>query len=330
MEKQKNLPQYTASNKKLLPIEEEFLSDISKNIESKFKFKISNIFKHYSNPLYDCFFIAAENRPFFLKVNLSPEAPNSWELLVQNNFDFHPVILDTSSSEDEFKFIFFELPKGMFANDISNYLLSPKLNLTKLFARDYNKIHSFKFSENDETLFLHESFLPRDAMRIYRKYPIVDLFSTLKIVFQEMYKPNPSHCNFCHFDLNLENIIYTGSEFKFINFEYSSNANKYLDIWLTKTLLNCSDSAFNNFLENYNSNEIEKIFQYEEISNHFIFSYFNSKIIAEYMTFGLRDPVKLKYWINQSSFFYSKIANKLYIEKDIDKLIRDFYYLWQE
>ena len=329
MEKQKNFLQYTVNNKKLLPIEEEFLSSICDKLESKFKFKISNILKEHSSPLYDCFALIADNRPFFLKVNVSPDTPNSWDLLSKEKLSFHPSIIDSSSPEEEFKYIFFELPKGIFANDISNYILSSKLNLTDIFTRDYKKIHSCTFSSEDETVAMYNSLLPIESMRIYRKYPIVDVFSVLKILFAETYKKNPSHCNFCHFDLCLENIIYTGSEFKFINFEYSCNGNKYLDMWLTKTLLNCSDDMFDRFIGAYGKTELDLIYSYEELSNYFIFAYFNSKIISEYMTFGVRDPVKLKYWIEQSSIFYSKISHNLYLEKNIDKSIRDFYYLWK-
>jgi thiamine kinase-like enzyme len=329
MEKQKNFLQHTVSNKKLLPIEEEFLYEVKNKIEFKVSGKITQVFKHKETPLYDSFLIVIDNRPFLLKLNLSPDAPNSWDLLVKKNYDFHPQILHSSLQDDEFKFLFFEVPKGMFANEISNYLLSPKLKLAEIFARDLKKIHANSIAAEDQTAFIHDCFLPRDAMKIYNKYPIVDLFSTARNIFKEIYKPNLSHCAFCHFDLNPENIIYTGSEFKFVDFEYSANGNKYIDIWLTKALLNCSDFSFSKFLENFDREDLEILMRYESIANHFIFAYFNSKIIAEYMTFALRDPIKLKYWINQSFAFYLKIANELYIEKDVDKSIREFYDLWK-
>jgi hypothetical protein len=329
MERQKNFLQHVVSDKRLLPIEEELISLIKEKIRDKIALNVSEVFRQYSHPLYDCFLLVADKRAFYLKVNLSPDIPNSWDWLCIKNFNFHPQILCSSSEDDEFKFILFEIPKGLFAEDVSNSILSPKLNLATTFAKSLNEIHSTKISENDSTLQIYESFLPMDSMRIYSKYPIIDLFPTLKFIFTKIYKPNPEHCGLCHFDLDLENIIYTGSEFKFINFEYSANANKYLDIWLAKTLLNCSDQSFSLFLQNFESNEIEILMKYKPISYYFNFAYFNSKIIAEYMTFGLRNPVKLKYWINQSSIFYSKISSNLYVEKDIDKSINEFYYLWK-
>jgi hypothetical protein len=71
------------------------------------------------------------------------------------------------------------------------------------------------------------------------------------------------------------------------------------------------------------------LYQYKEQSRLFNFAYFNSKIISEYITFGIKNPSKLKYWINQSEACYEDISNKLFVSKTLDKLIRDFYYLWK-
>lgn len=329
MERQRNFLQYVVSDKKLLPIEEELLSFVKDRIKNLTNLTIDHIYKQYSSPLYDCFLAIVGKKSFYLKVNLSPDLPNSWDWLSAKDFEFHPKITCASLPEDEFKFIFFEIPKGIFAEDISNSILSPKLNLTKIFTNCLNRMHSVKISETDDTRKIYESFLPAESIRIYSKYPVVDAFSTLKFAFNNIYKSNLDHCGLCHFDLSLENVIYTGSDFKFINFEYSGNANKYLDIWLVKSLLNCSDQTFSYFLEGLDQNEVQNIMSYKTASYYFNFAYFNSKIIAEYMTFGLRDPVKLRRWINQSSIFYPKISDKLYIEKDIDKSIKNFYYLWK-
>jgi hypothetical protein len=328
MERQRNFLQYVVSDKKLLPIEEEFLLSVKDRIENVTGLSIDHVYKQYSNPLYDCFLATANQRSFYLKVNLSPDLPNSWDWLSKKDFDLHPKVLCSSSPELEFKFIFFEIPKGILAEDISNSILSPRLNLTKIFTSCINRMHSTKIGENDNTKKIYESFLPPESIRIYSKYPVVDLFSTLKFAFDNIYKSNLDHCGLCHFDLSPENIIYTGSDFKFINFEYSAHANKYLDIWLAKSLLNCSDQTFSYFLQGLDQKEVENIMSYKPASYYFNFAYFNSKIIAEYMTFGLRDPVKLRYWIKQSSIFYPKISSKLYVEKAVDKSINDFYYLW--
>ena len=149
-----------------------------------------------------------------------------------NNFNFHPKIICYSGKEDEFKFICFEVPKGVFASDISNYILSPKLNLAKTFISDFSSIHSVKLGGEDKTVEVFNSFLPKETMMIYKTYPIVELFSTAKNSFKSLYNSNLSHCGLCHFDVSPENIIYTGSEFKFINFEYAANANIYLDLSL--------------------------------------------------------------------------------------------------
>lgn len=328
MEKQKNRLQFVKNEATLLPIEEEFVLLIKGKIESKLNCKVNGWKKYYTHPLYDCFLFVADNRPFFLKINLSPDVPNSWMELWSNNFSFHPKIVCHSESEDEFKFLCFEVPKGTFLSDLSNYPLSPKLNIQRSFANLFKDLHSIKLSTEDKTVDVFNSFLPKESLTIFKTYPVVDVFSTAKIIFKQAYKENIDHCGLCHFDFSSENIIYTGEDLKIINFEYSANANIYLDMWLAKQILNCSDIVFDNFLsllpEKYSNN----ILIYKDLSYLFNFAYFNSKIISEYMTFGLRNPPKLKYWINQSKSCYINIQDKLFVQKDIDKLICDFYYLW--
>lgn len=333
MERQKNHLQFVANNKNLLPIEEEFLFLVKTKIEKKLNSKISSWAKQYSHPLYDCFLIVVgekdNQKPFYLKVNLSPDIPNFWQELIDKKFLFHPNIVCFSDENDEFKFICFEIPKGVFLSDLSKYPLSPKINIQRQFIATVNEMHSIKISEEDETLNIFNSFLPNESIMIFKNYPVVDLFFPLKAVFKNFYKSNLDNCGLCHFDPSPENIILTSNGIKFINFEYSCNANIYLDIWLMKQVLNCSDSVFDTIIDTFPKNKIEKIYEHRELSYFFNFAYFNSKIISEYITFGINNPNKLKNWIHQSELCYDQIFDKLFIEKHIDKLIRDFYYLWK-
>lgn len=329
MERQRNPLQSVKNEVDILPIEEEFLSSTKKVIEKKLQHPIRLCRKYEVHPIYDCYLITGNDKPFLLKVNLSPDAPNSWELLSKSNYDFHPEVICSSSESDEFKFICFEVPKGMFLSEISNYPLSPKLKLQNTFLRDLKLVHSVKIKDEDETIKVFDSFLPREAMMVAKKYPVAQLFSTAKMVFKKIYKPDVEDCGLCHFDLSPENIIYTGTDIKFINFEYSANANIYLDMLLAKETLNCSNQTFEDLCKSLPKTTCDKFLFNKEASYLFNFAYFNSKITSEYITFGLRNPPKLKYWINRSEYFYNKIFDKLFVEKQLDKLIRDFYYLWK-
>lgn len=328
MEKLKNYLQLVKNEVDILPIEEEFLSSTKVIIENKLGHEIRFHKKHEIHPIYDCYLISGNDKPFFLKVNLSPDSPNSWELLSKNNYDFHPKIICSSNDSDEFKFICFEVPKGMFLSDVSNFPLNSKLKLQNAFLRSLDQMHCVKTKEEDETAKVFDSFLPREAMMVVKKYPVIQLFSTARMVFKKIYQPNINDCGLCHFDLALENIIYTGTDIKFINFEYSANANIYLDILLAKDTLNCSNQAFEDLCRPLPKNIYDKLLLNEDASNLFNFAYFNSKITSEYITFGLRNPIKLKYWIKKSENYYNKIFDKLFVGKQLDKLIRDFYYLW--
>lgn len=329
MERQRNLLQSVKNEVDILPIEEEFLSSTKKVIENKLRYPVRFHRKYEVHPIYDCYLITGNDKPFLLKVNLSPDAPNSWDLLSKGNHDFHPEVICSSDESDEFKFICFEVPKGMFLSEISNYPLSPKLKLQNTFLRDLKRMHSVKIKDEDETVKVFDSFLPREAMMVAKTYPVVQLFSTARMLFKNMYKLNAQDCGLCHFDLSPENIIYTGTDIKFINFEYSANANIYLDMLLAKETLNCSNQTFEDLCESLPATVRDKLFSNKNISYLFNFAYFNSKITSEYITFGLRNPTKLKYWINRSEYFYNKIFDQLFVEKQLDKLIRDFYYLWK-
>ena len=328
MEKQRNHLQFAKTDKTLLPIEEEFLLSVKNKIESQTGEKILKWEKYYTHPIYDCFLINVNNRPLLTKVNLSPDLPNFWKELWDNKFEFHPNIICHSDESDEFQFICFEVPKGIFFSDISNYPLNKKLDIQKHFVSTIDSMHKIKLLNTDNTLSTFDSMLPRESMSVFKTYPVVSLFASAKILFKKIYKPNIDHCGLCHFDLALENIIYTGSDIKLINFEYAANANIYLDIWLAKETLNCSDLVFDNITELMSKDTKKVLYEYKDTAELFNFGYFNSKILAEYMTFGLRNPVKLKFWINKSEICYLKIQDKLFVDKSIDKLIRDFYYLW--
>ena len=329
MERQRNHLQFVKTEADLLPIEEEFLASVKSEVESAIGSPISYWKKHKVHSLYDCYLIVSDNKPYFLKVNLSPDMPNFWQELNDNNFNFHPKIVSFSKEASEYKFICFEVPKGAFLSDLSKYPLSPKLNLQKTFAQALSEMHSIKIGSADNTVDIFNSFLPREAIMVFKTYPVANLFSTCKIVFKQLYKPNTEHCGLCHFDLTGENIIYTGTNIKFINFEYAANANTYLDIWLAKQTLNCSDQVFESFVDLMPKAKGYELRSYEEVSHLFNFAYFNSKIVSEYMTFGLRDPIKLKFWLNKSEESYNRIFGKLFVDKPLDKLIRDFYYLWK-
>jgi hypothetical protein len=328
MEKQKNYLQFARNEKTLLPIEEEFLASVRAKIEEQLGSKILRWEKYYVHALYDCYLIVVDDRPFLLKINLSPDSPNFWRELCSNNFDFHPKIICRSDETDEFQFICFEVPKGIFFSDLSNYPLNRKFNIQKTFLSTLDKMHELKINDNDETVKTFESFLPRESMSIYKTYPLVAIFPSAKITFKKIYIPQINDCGLCHFDLCHQNIIYTGDDIKLINFEYAANANIYLDLWLAKETLNCSDSTFEEVVQSLPKSKIEALYRYKDASLIFNFGYFNSKILSEYITFGLRDPIKLKQWINKSEFFYTKIQGKIFVEKALDKLIRDFYYLW--
>jgi hypothetical protein len=329
MQKQRDYLQSVKNEVDILPIEQEFLSSTKKVIENKLGHEICFRKKYEVHPIYDCYLISGNDRPFLLKVNLSPDLPNSWDLLSKNNYNFHPKVICSSSDSDEFNFICFEVPKGMFLSDISNYPLSPKLKLQNTFLRDLKQMHSVKIKDEDETVKVFDCFLPRELMMIAKKYPVVQLFSAIKMLFKKIYKPEVQDCGLCHFDLAPENIIYTGTDIKFINFEYSANANIYLDILLAKETLNCSNQTFEELCALLPKDYRDKLLLNKEASNLFNFAYLNSKITSEYITFGLRNPPKLKSWINKSEYYYNKIFDELFVEKQLDKVIRDFYYLWK-
>jgi len=164
---------------------------------------------------------------------------------------------------------------------------------------------------------------------IYDTFPLAQLVGTMRSVFKGLYKSDLQDCGLAHFDICPENVIQSNKEFKFLNFEYAGNANIYIDIWMMQQTMNASDQNFLNFIDHYELNKT-KLHSYREAADLFSFAYFNSKIIAEYMTFGVRNHIKLRYWINKSEACYSPVAHKLFIEKKLDNKIRQFYNLWKQ
>lgn len=328
MEKSKNRLRFVRNNLSLLPIEEEFLSSVKREIENKIKSSITSWRKYESHPIYDSYLIVAENTPLFLKVNLSPDEPNFWKELVENNFSFHPKIICHSDEKSEFKFICYEIPKGIFLSDISAYPLNKKLDLQLNIVKAISEMHKIN-TNADNTINIFDSFLPFEAERLFKQYPVASSFFTLKSLFKKTYTSNLKHCGLCHFDLCPENMILTNGDIKIINFEYAANANIYLDILLAKETLNCSDQTFDQVKNILGYEKNRTLPEYEKASELFNFAYFNSKIVSEYITFGLRNPAKLKYWINKSETFYLKIQNELFVSKSLDKLIKDFYLVWK-
>lgn len=304
------------------------LSTVCSKIEAKTGLKISKKEKFENHSLFDSYIIFCDKELFIVKVNLSPDIPNFWKELAEFKFDFHPEIVASSQEADEFKFICYRMPKGIFGSDISKYLLSPKLRLEAKFAKALKSVHSIKIGDKDNTIDTVESFLPKESSMISRTFPVAEVFASVKVLFKNAYKSNLEDCGLCHFDLDVKNIVYTGKEFKFLNFEYAANANIYLDLLLAKETLNASSYSFDNFISHYQADK-HKFKLYYDASDLFIFAYLNSKIISEYMTFGLKNAIELKLFINKSAVFYEKISDKLFVSKTLDNRIRSFYSLWR-
>jgi len=328
MEKQRNFLQYAVRNSNILPIENEMLVVVCDRLHEELGEIVSHREKIHSDIMFDSYFVLVGKRSFLLKVNLSPDLPNFWKELSELNLPFHPKIAACSKEDDEFKFIVYETPKGWYAHEISNYILSPKLGLEQKFADTLLEMHSTKLSGSDDTVKVLNSFMPKEAMMIAKSFPVAELFSTTKLLFSSVYESDADRCGLCHFDLCPENIIYTGKEFKFLNFEYAANANVYLDLLLLRETLNVSDDTMKNFLIHY-SVDREILNKLRLASFIFNFSYFNSKIISQYMTFGTQNSIKLQFFIRKSNFFYEKIYDRLFVPKSLDNQIRKLYYVWK-
>lgn len=327
MEQKRNFLQHTVQDNTLLPIELEMLASIKKQISSDLGFDIINCQKYSTNVLYDLYVVAVNNKPYFLKVSVSPFVPNFWDKLCEKDFSFHPKIVSSSLGED-FNYICYEMPSGIFLSDVSKYPLNSKLRFEDAFSNALKNMHAVSCGDKDQTIEAITSFLPRESLMIHHTFPVAQVFGATKLAFKSLYTESLDDCCLCHFDLDGSNIILSNKEFKFLNFEYACHANKYLDLWLTKELLNCSDSVFNNFLSYYKVDN-DKLIATKEASELFIFSYLNSKIISEYMTFGVTNHIKLRGYINKSEQYFNKIKNKLFLDETLDKTIQGFYLLWR-
>lgn len=67
MEKLKNYLQLVKNEVDILPIEEEFLSSTKVIIENKLGHEIRFHKKHEIHPIYDCYLISGNDKPFFFK-----------------------------------------------------------------------------------------------------------------------------------------------------------------------------------------------------------------------------------------------------------------------
>lgn len=328
MENQKNFVRHVIQSTDILPIENEMLEEIKRLIKSSLGTDVVRLEKKSSEVLYDCYTAISGKKALTIKVNLSPDLPNFWKELIENNFSFHPQIICSSKENDILKFICFEGPNGILLSDVSNYPLSSKFNFINSFARDLKKMHQTKIKNEDDTLKIFNGMCPLEATMIYDPFPVSQLILSLKTLFKNTYQSNLEDCGVCHFDICPENIIFSNKEFKFLNFEYAANANIYIDLWNAREAMNISDESFSAFVNSYGLNKT-KLHSYRQAADIFTFVYFNSKIIAEYMTFGVRNHIKLRYWINKSEAYYYKMAHKLFVEKKLDNKIREFYNLWK-
>jgi hypothetical protein len=328
MENQRNFVQHVIQSNDILPIEEEMLDSIKLSIEQKLGGKVTAVEKRSSQVLYDHYLAICDKKPLIFKINLSPELPNFWKELVEHNFSFHPKIVCNSEEDAIYKFICFELPQGAFLSDYSSSPLNPRLNFINFFAKSVKNMHKIKIKNEDDTIKIFNGMCPFEASMIYGTFPLAQLMGTMRSVFKDLYKSNLDDCGVAHFDLCPENIILSNKEFKFVNFEYAGNANIYIDLWQCEETMNTSYQSFLSFIDCYDLDK-KKLHSYKEAADLFMFAYFNSKIIAEYMTFGVRNHLALKYWINKSERCYSRVARNLLIENKLDKKIRQFYHLWR-
>ena len=327
MEKRKNFLSHTVTNQTLLPVEQEMLSSVCGEIEKKLGMPISAKSRISSEVLFDVYLLSCDKRTFILKVNLSPELPNFWKTLCENNFQFHPLIIAWSFSS-EFAFYCYETTKTFPASSLTESILSKRLGVEHIVANTLSQIHSVKLSENDGTREVLNSFMPIEATASSSLLPIVNLFSQCKQLFAKTYKPT-TDIGICHFDFSPRNLLIEGETFKLVNFEYAGNANIYIDTLLAKRTLNASDESFNNLLS-YMDIDKKSLVNYIDAEEIFAFCYFNSKIIAEYLTFGTRNIWQLRHWIVKSSSIYDQIKSKFFLEKSIDNSIQSFYDAWRQ
>lgn len=327
MEKRRNFLQHTVSSTTLLPVEQEMLDSVCEKIEASAQCSILKKTRIASEVLYDRYDLSSEDRSYVLKINLSPETPNFWREICENQFSFHPKIV-ASSFDGDFTFYCYEKTKAFSASALTEFLLSKQLGLQHKIAEIVNETHATKLSEQDQTLEVFWSMLPIEATASVSSFPLAHLFPQCKQMFTKSYKPT-TDTGLCHFDISPRNLLYDNSDFKLINFEYAANANVYINTLLLKETLNASDDSFNELLSFIRIDKT-KLLKHIDDAEIFAFCYFNSKIIAEYLTFGIRNVQLLKYWVGKSESIYRKIKHRFFLQKAIDKSIDTFYDAWRQ
>lgn len=327
MEKRRNFLQHTVSSTTLLPVEQEMLDSVCEKIEAKLGASISSKTRVASEVLYDRYDLDSGKESYSLKVNLSPETPNFWRELCEKNFSFHPEIV-AFSFDDDFTFYCYKKTKTFPASSLTEFLLSKQLGLQHKIAEVLNEAHAIKLSDQDQTLEVFRAMLPIEAAASVSSFPLAHLFPQCKQMFAKVYKPT-ADLGLCHFDVSARNLLYNNADFKLINFEYAANANVYIDTLLIKETLNASDESFNDLLSSL-SIDTKNLVKYLDAAEIFTFCYFNSKIIAEYLTFGTRNEQLLRYWVQKSESIYKKIKHKFFLQKAIDKSIDGFYDAWRQ
>ena len=327
MEKRRNFLQHTVSSTTLLPVEQEMLDSVCEKIEAKLEAPISNKTRTASEVLYDRYDLTSGKDSYVLKVNLSPDTPNFWRELCENRFSFHPEIV-ASSFDGDFTFYCYKTTKTFSASSLTEFLLSKQLGLQHKIAEVLNETHAIKLSDVDQTTEVFRSMLPIEAGASVSSFPLAHLFPQCKQMFAKLYKPT-TDLGLCHFDVSPRNLLYNNSDFKLINFEYAGNANVYINTLLVKETLNGSDESFNDLLSNMTIDKA-KLVKYLDAAEIFTFCYFNSKILAEYLTFGTRNEQLLRYWVQKSEAIYKNIKQKFFLQKPIDKSIDAFYDAWRQ
>jgi len=303
------------------------LDSVCEKIEAELEAPISRKTRTASEVLYDRYDLTSGKDSYVLKVNLSPDTPNFWRELRENHFSFHPEIV-ASSFDDDFTFYCYKTTKTFSASSLTEFLLSKRLGLQHKIAEVLNETHAIKLSDVDQTTEVFRSMLPIEAGASVSSFPLAHLFLQCKQIFAKLYKPT-TDLGLCHFDVSPRNLLYNNSDFKLINFEYAANANVYINTLLVKETLNGSDESFNDLLSDMTIDKT-KLVKYLDAAEIFTFCYFNSKILAEYLTFGTRNEQLLRYWVQKSEAIYKNIKQKFFLQKPIDKSIDAFYDAWRQ
>lgn len=131
--------------------------------------------------------------------------------------------------------------------NISNELRRSDL-LYELLAKFLKKIHNGPKFENiqDRNVFdVINKIIQELKNKCDKAIPLSKIENIIKIIHQTL----ASHLEVapCHNDLNLNNLIFLGNEFKAIDYEYASQENPYFDI-ATIAIFYCVKPAYENIL----------------------------------------------------------------------------------